>query len=201
MTDEPKTGDDAGQEEFGDASDDHARAQLCWAVGLALANFSRIEESLATAFGTAAGIASIETAFRVHDSIREFRFRLDGTDQAIRAWHQKLRTADKAELETEWNALYRIIKEDSEDRNRIAHFSLMYEERQDDTRVWYVCPYFQLFSHWSAMQGMDKWRVPDGVRKFDMNTMEAKVNRFRGTRERLDKFINWMLGSGARLPE
>ena len=95
-------------------------------MGVCLAQFSEIEESLAALYGTTAQIPKMETAFKTHDEIREFQYRLDATDSVTRAWINDLSddVARKA-LEREWNALSGKIKEDSQTRNRIAHFTLL----------------------------------------------------------------------------
>ena len=81
---------------------------LCRLVGFALLHFSKVEESLAALYGTAASIPRIETAFRTHDEIREFRYRLGSTDAVVRLWIENLKDeAAAATLSKEWNALHR----------------------------------------------------------------------------------------------
>ena len=95
----------------------------------------------------------------------------------------------------------RIIKEDSQERNQIAHFSIAHEPDDDGTLTWYVCPYFQIYSHLSFIQAQDKFTsLPPGTRKFDAKSMEAKAMRFLKTSERIDKFIGGLTVHGAQLP-
>ena len=184
-----------------DYSDEIIR--LTQLVGFALLHFSKIEESLAILYGTAAGIPNIEVAFKAHDEIREFRYRLNSTDAVVRSWIANLKDeAASVTLSREWNALYRIIKGDSEDRNRIAHFNISHEVRDDGSAIWYVCPYFQMYSHISFYQTQVKLAgLPPGIRKFDTKSMEAKAKRFLKTSVRITKFIDLLLKHGAKIPE
>ncbi len=176
---------------------------LCQLVGFALHHFSKVEESLAALYGTAASIPNIEVAFKAHDEIREFRYRLNSTDAVVRLWIAKMKDqAAAATLSEEWNALYRIIKGDSEDRNRIAHFTVVPEYRADGSVTWYVCPYFQIYSHISFYKNQDELAgLPPGIRKFDAKSMEAKAKRFLKTSKRIDKFIGGLLKHGAQIPQ
>jgi hypothetical protein len=181
-----------------------AYSDLFLAMGAAIAQFADIEESLAALFGTAAGIPHIQTAFRIHDEIREFQYRLGTTDVAVRTWIAKIDDDDARQtFSTEWNALHRKIKEDSEDRNRIAHSKIAPDEREDGTCVFYVCPYFQFFSHLDAIkqQPSGQLRIPQGVRKYDLAAMRAKADRFLKTQKRIDRFIGGMNQHGTPLPK
>ncbi|WP_404425655.1 hypothetical protein [Thalassospira australica] len=180
-----------------------AYGELCQWVGMCLSVFSRIEESLAVLFGTAAGIPLIETAFRTHDEIREFHYRLDATNSVVRLWISSLpQHQSRNTLESEWNALCRIIKEDSQDRNRLAHFRIAPNDNKDGSTTYFVCPYFQIFSHVTALQAMKgKAKIPNGVRKFDVKSLEAKLNRFESTAKRIDRFIGGLTEHGAQLPK
>lgn len=187
-------------------SDAEVRAwgDLCQSVGFCLLQFSKVEESLSALYGTAAGIPKMETAFRTHDEIREFQYRLGATSSAVRFWISSLPDEKaKEQLSAEWNSLERAIKEDSQERNRIAHFTIAPDEHADGTSTWYVCPYFQMFSHLTTIRGQpgEEFRIPDGVRKFDYDSMQAKITRFGRTASRIDRFINQLLEHGAQLPQ
>ena len=143
----------------------------------------------------------MEIAFKTHDEIREFQYRLGATDAVVRLWISKLKAEkDRTSLSKEWNALQRIIKEDSQDRNRISHFSIGPEVGSDGSTKWYVCPYFQFYSHLSYYSsGEENIQLPPGTRKFDIESMNAKAGRFLSTAERIDKFISDLRTHGAQL--
>lgn len=178
-------------------------AELCELVGFCLYQFSRVEESLAALYGTAAGISNIETVFRSHDEIREFQYRLGMTDATVHSWIDHLADKDAAEtLKKEWNTLHRIIKEDSQERNRVAHFSIMSEDNPNGTKTFFVCPYFQFYSHLSKYgRATEGFRIPDGIRKFDKKSMNAKLLRFEKTSDRIDRFVGGLIENGAQLPK
>jgi hypothetical protein len=186
------------------SSQDKSKLRLCQIVGACLAQFSEIEESLAALFATAAQIPSIETAFRIHDEIREFQYRLAATDTVVQKWLGDLKDERaKAILEESWGPLHKAIKEDSKDRNRLAHFRLAPNDNKDGTTTWFVCPYFQIFSHLSFLKTLNSEavKIPDGVTKFDENALMAKLNRFSNTSKRIDRFIGGMCAHGAQLPK
>ena len=182
--------------------DVNAQADLCQMVGFCLAQFSLIEENLAALYGTTAEIPSIEATFRTHDEIREFQYRLDATDAVVRFWIERIIDQDqRTTLANRWSSLNRRIKEDSQTRNRIAHFTLTPNENDDGTTTWFVCPYFQMFSHWSTVWGEDdKFKIPPGVRKFDLASLTAKLDRFDKTTNRIADFISDLISHGAQPP-
>ena len=196
-------------------SDDHdispeeteARSSLYLLVGACIAQFSIVEESLAALFGTAAEISSMETTFRINDEIREFQYRLGATDSAVQTWADRLGSDNnQATILDQWNTLRTAIKEDSQERNRLAHSIVVPNENDDDTTTWFVCPYFQYYSHISEIrilraQKEGKFKIPDRVRKYDIKSMKAKLNRFAKTSSRIDEFINLLLAHGAQLPK
>lgn len=179
-----------------------AIGNLCQLVGSCLHNFSRVEESLAALYGIAAQMPSIEAAFKTHDEIREFQYRINATDAVVRHWASTLDDdVARQSLLTEWNTLHRQIKEDSQDRNKLAHFRLSPHDNDDGTTTWYVCPYFQIYSHLAHFKASgEKLKIPDGVRKFDVGSLEAKMAKFERTSKRIDGYINRLLELGARLP-
>jgi hypothetical protein len=124
-------------------------------------------------------------------------------DAAVRLWIGNLKDDQAGEvLKSEWNKIYRKVKEDSETRNQLAHFRLFPNENDDGTTTWFVCPYFQVFSHLSSLRGNpDKLKVPDNVRKFDAKSMQAKLSRFASTGKRVDRFIGGLCAHGAQLPK
>jgi hypothetical protein len=194
MTDQPDKKDD---------NNAIAIANLCHLVGACLHNFSRIEESLAALYGTAAQMPSMEAAFRAHDEIREFQYRIGATDAVVRYWIEKFVTKDSEHklFVAEWNTLHRHIKEDSQVRNKLAHFRIAAEHHKDGTKKWYVCPYFQIYSHISRFKGDgEELRIPEGVTKFSDDALIAKMERFERTRKRIDRFIAGLRGQGAQLP-
>ena len=175
-------------------------SDLCTQVGFCLAQFSKTEESLAALYGVAAGVARMEIAFRTHDAIREFQYRLGATDAVVRYWLEIYPDqSTREEAETEWNALYRVIKEDSQDRNRLAHFTIGSEVNSDDTITYYVCPYFQLFS--KNPDALEAGIIPAGTRKFDIKSMRSKMDRFVRNTKRIDSFIGRLTALGAPLPK
>lgn len=178
------------------------QASLCQLVGFCLAQFSKVEESLAALFGTVAAIPSMESAFRINDQIREFRYRLDATHSVVTAWIGTLQDQGTRDaMAKEWSVIRKSIKGESEDRNRIAHFSLAPNDNDDGTVTWYVCPYFQPLSHLSALREQgDKLKIPDAVKKFDVAALEAMLKRFAEAGRRLDKFINTTIEHGAKVP-
>ena len=181
-----------------------AQGNLLMLIGACIAQFSIVEESLAALFGVAAGIPRIEMAFRISDEIREFQYRLGTTDSAVPAWVDPLTNKnDQAALLDRWNALCTAIKEDSQDRNRIAHSKVVPQENDDGTTTWFVCPYFQYYSHMAEIRARkgEKFKIPDRVRKYDAESMNAKVRRFTKTARRIDEFINQLFAHGAQPPE
>ena len=177
---------------------------LCHRVGVCITQFSVIEESLAALFGVAAEISRMQTAFRINDEIREFQYRLGATDSAVRAWAEQLESnKDQAAILDQWNILRTTIKEDSQERNRLAHSKITPNENDDGTTTWFVCPYFQFYSYMSEIRAQkgDKFKIPDGVRKYDTKSMDAKLARFQKTTDRIDKFINLLFAHGAQPPK
>lgn len=184
-------------------SDLDAYTALCHIIGSCLVQFATIEESLAALYCVAAEIPKIETAFKTHDEIREFQYRLNATNAVVRFWIKNI-SDDNAQksLSKEWNALNRIIKEDSQERNRIAHSTLSANDNDDGSTTWFVVPYFQFYSHLSEYNKQsDKLKIPDGVKKFDMASMDAKLKRFAKTSKRIDRFIGGLTVHGAQLPK
>ena len=184
--------------------DIRARTRLYLLVGACIAQFSIVEESLAALFGVAAEISRMETAFRINDEIREFQYRLGATDSAVQTWVGRLKSEnDKATLLDQWNTLRIATKEDSQERNRLAHSKVAPNENDDGTTTWFVCPYFQFYSHMSEIRARkgDKFKIPDRVRKYDAKSMKAKLVRFVKTAGRIDEFINLLFAHGAQPPE
>ena len=181
-----------------------AQSELALLIGFCIAQFAVIEESLAALFAVAAQIPSIETSFRIHDEIREFQYRLGATDSAVRSWIDILENEEtKDSLTSQWHTLRRDIKDDSEERNRIAHSRFAPNDNKDGTTTYFVCPYFQIYSHLSALktQKGDLLKIPDGVRKYDAKSMEAKIRRFEKTSTRIDEFIAQLFAHGAPHPK
>ena len=181
-----------------------AQGNLFMLIGVCIAQFSIVEESLAALFGVAAGIPRMEMAFRISDKIREFQYRLGTTDSTVRAWVDSLKNKnDQAALLDRWNALCNAIKEDSQDRNRIAHSKVVPQENDDGTTTWFVCPYFQYYSHMAEIRAQkgEKFKIPDGVRKYDSKSMEAKLARFKKTSDQINQFINLLFAHGAQIPK
>ena len=186
-----------------DADDTEARAVLHVLIGACIEQFSIIEESLAALFGIAAEISRMETAFRISDEIREFQYRIGATDSTVRTWVGRLESEnDRAALLDQWNTLRNAIKEESQERNRIAHSKIVPNENNDGTTTWFVCPYFQFYSHMSEIQAQEgeKFKIPDGVRKYDAKSMTAKLARFEKTAGRIDEFIKLLFEQGAQPP-
>lgn len=181
-----------------------AQRKLYMLIGCCIAQFSITEESLAALFGVAAGIPRLETAFRINDEIREFQYRLGATDSAIQTWVDQLENKDdQTALLDRWNTLREAIKEDSRDRNRIAHSKVVPQRNDDDTVTGFVCPYFQYYSHLSEIRAQKGkiFKIPDGVRKYDAKSMTAKLSRFSKTAKNIDVFINLLFEHGAPRPK
>lgn len=182
--------------------DAEAQFQLCEVVGVCLGQFSSVEESLAALYGIAAEMPSMEAAFKTHVAIREFSYRLAATDELVRFWIDRLDDAEaKSSLTLKWKSLHKAIRETSEDRNRIAHFSLNHETDADGKKTWYVCPYFQIYAHITEINKSNKAEIPKGTRKFDYATMRAKLKRFANTAKRIDEYINDVISHGGQLPK
>ena len=187
-----------------DIDDMEAQRELYMLIGFCIAQFSVTEESLAALFGVAAEISNLETAFRINDEIREFQYRLGATDSAVQTWIDRLEDKDaQAALLGRWNTLRTAIKEDSRDRNRIAHSKIVPQINDDDTVTRFVCPYFQYYSHMAQIRAQkgEKFKIPDGVRKYDTQSMTAKLSRFSKTAKRIDAFINLLFEHGAPPPK
>ena len=135
-----------------DSDDILAQRDLYLLVGTCIAQFSIVEESLAALFGIAAEISRMETAFRINDEIREFQYRLGATDSAVQTWVDQLENKkDQATILDKWKTLRTTIKDDSQERNRLAHSKIVPNENNDGTTTWFVCPYFQFYSHRSEI--------------------------------------------------
>ena len=187
-----------------DSDDIEAQTSLYLLIGACIAQFSIVEESLAALFGVAAEISRMETAFRINDEIREFQYRLGATDSAVQTWVDRLESKnDQAAVLDQWNTLRTAIKKDSEERNRLAHSKVVPNENDDGTTTWFVCPYFQFYSHMSEIRAQegDKFKIPDGVRKYDAKSMTAKLARFEKITGRIDQFINLLFAHGAQPPK
>ena len=173
-------------------------------IGACIAQFSIVEESLAALFGVAAGIPRMETAFRINDEIREFQYRLGATGSAVQTWAEQLENKnDQTAILDRWNTLRTTIKEDSQVRNRLAHSKIVPNDNDDGTTTPFVCPYFQFYSHMSEIRAQkgDKFKIPDGVRKYDAQSMTAKLARFEKTSGQIDQFINLLFAHGATPPK